>query len=78
MGTGSWRFVRCGFFDPHPQNNDGWVVTSHHNDILTYVDRTEVQASSSDLFIGLTGRAMRNQDAEELTVIHIEDKRKAR
>ena len=53
----------------------GWVVTSHHNDILTYVGHEESGDDPSDLAIGLLGRSMRDQDAEALTVIHVEDKR---
>ena len=54
----------------------GWVVTSHHNDILTYVGPEEVaEAEPSDLVVGLLGRAKRDQDAHELEVIHVEDKR---
>lgn len=57
-------------------NAPGWAVTSHNNDILTYVDPEEVgDANPSDLVVGLIGRAKRDQDAHELEVIHIEDKR---
>jgi hypothetical protein len=54
----------------------GWVVTGHHGDILTYVAPDEVEADSSgDLMVGLIGRLKRDQDARELEVIHVEDKR---
>jgi hypothetical protein len=53
----------------------GWVVTSHHPDILTYVSHDEVGARTNDLVIGLLGRSKRDQDAAELTVVHIEDNR---
>ncbi len=54
----------------------GWAVTSHHNDILTYVGPDEVGGdSASDLIVGLTGREKRNEDAQELEIIHVEDKR---
>lgn len=54
----------------------GWVVTSHHNDILTYVGPEEIeQPEPSDLIVGLHGRSKRDQDAHELKIIHIEDKR---
>lgn len=57
-------------------NAPGWVVTSHHNDILTYVAPEEVgQPSPSDLVVGLLGRGKRDQDAQELKIIHVEDKR---
>jgi hypothetical protein len=54
----------------------GWVVTSHHNDILTYVGPDEVgQSEPGDLAVGLLGRSKRDQDASELEIIHVEDKR---
>jgi hypothetical protein len=57
------------------EDDPGWVVTSHHPDILTYVSPDEVADQSSDLVIGLLGRSKRDQDAAELTVIHVEDNR---
>ncbi len=57
-------------------NAPGWVVTSHHNDILTYVGPEEVGAESlSDLVVGLIGRGKRDQDAQQLEIIYVEDKR---
>lgn len=55
---------------PHP----GWVVTGHHPDILNYVSPDEVEPDAPDVIIGLLGRSMREQDAEELNIIHVEDK----
>jgi hypothetical protein len=56
-------------------SHPGWVVTCHHNDVLTYVAPEEVGEAPSDLVVGLLGRAKRNQDAEELHIIHVEDRR---
>jgi hypothetical protein len=57
-------------------NAPGWVVTCHHPDILVYVPvDDENTAGTSDVVIGLIGRAKRGQDAKELKVIHVEDKR---
>ena len=54
----------------------GWVVTCHHNDILTYVGPDEVGPErANDLVVGLLGRSRRGQDAEDLKVIHVEDRR---
>ena len=60
----------------------GWVVTSHHPDILTYVSPDDVgedditqDDDNTPLAVGLTGRADRDRDAHDLTVIHVEDKR---
>lgn len=54
----------------------GWVVTGHHNDILTYVAPDDVDpGEASDLMVGLIGRSKRGQDAEELRVLHVEDRR---
>lgn len=57
-------------------NAPGWVVTCHHKDILTYVDPDEVESrETSDLVIGLLGRSKRDRDAEDLEILHVEDKR---
>jgi hypothetical protein len=56
----------------------GWAVTGHHNDILTYVGPEEFESEDpGDLLVGLLGRSRRAQDAEELRVIHVEDRRPA-
>ena len=59
------------------ENEAEWVVTCHHNDILTYVGPAEAGDDPSDLSVGLLGRSKREQDAESLVVIHVEDKRSA-
>lgn len=58
-------------------NWHGWVVTCHHNDILTLVGPDEVGRDAEDLAVGLLGRSKRGQDAEGLRVLHVEDKRHA-
>ena len=57
------------------QDGSGWVVTCHHNDVLTFVGTDEMGSGASDVAVGLTGRSKRGQDAEELRVLHVEDKR---
>ncbi|MEU4515776.1 hypothetical protein AB0G05_40315 [Nonomuraea wenchangensis] len=52
----------------------GWAVTGHHPDILTYVDPSELD-NHDDLAVGILGRAKRDRDGHELTVLHLEDKR---
>lgn len=52
----------------------GWVVTGHHPDVLNYVAPAEV-SQVSDVLVGMTGRAKRDRDGRELTVVHIEDTR---
>jgi hypothetical protein len=54
-------------------DDPGWVVTSHHPDILTYVSPDEAAEQSNDLVIGLLGRSKRDMDAAELMIIHVED-----
>ena len=56
-------------------NGLGWVVTCHHNDILTFVGKSEVGEAPNDVSVGLLGRTRRAQDAEELHVVHVEDNR---
>lgn len=56
-------------------NGRGWVVACHHNDIPTFVGPEEVSPDAEDLMVGLLGRSKRGQDAEELRLVHVEDKR---
>jgi hypothetical protein len=57
-------------------NAPGWVVTSHHNDILTYVGPDEVgQADLGDVVVRLMGRGKRDLYAREFEINHVEDKR---
>lgn len=54
----------------------GWIVTCHHQDILTYVSPEELMgAAPNDLLVGLLGRSKRDRDAQELKIIHIENRR---
>lgn len=54
----------------------GWIVTCHHQDILTYVSPDEMMgAEPNDLMVGLLGRSKRDRDAQELKIIHIDDRR---
>ncbi|WP_405717606.1 hypothetical protein OG607_01300 [Streptomyces sp. NBC_01537] len=53
---------------------EGWVVTGHHNDVLTYVGPDEPQ-DQSEIAVGLFGRSKRHRDGTELHVVHVEDKR---
>lgn len=50
----------------------GWVVTSHHRDVFTYISPADMGDQASDLEVGLVGRSRRNLDAESLHVIHVE------
>jgi hypothetical protein len=53
--------------------NQGWIVSYDFPDMLTLVLPQEGQGMD-DLTLGLLGRAKRSQDAEELRVVHIEDR----
>lgn len=54
----------------------GWVVTGHHDDILTFVGPDEVSSGKvNDLVVGLLGRSKRDQDSVELRIVHVEDRR---
>ncbi|MEU0084499.1 hypothetical protein [Streptomyces sp. NPDC006274] len=57
-----------------PQDAEGWVVTGHHNDVLTYVGPDEAR-DRSEIAVGLLGRSKRHRDGTELHVVHVEDKR---
>ncbi|MEU9398636.1 hypothetical protein [Streptomyces sp. SID4985] len=53
---------------------EGWVVTGHHPDVLTYVTPDE-PGGQDHLSVGLCGRAQRDRDGTELHVVHVEDRR---
>ncbi|AWI32995.1 hypothetical protein [Streptomyces tirandamycinicus] len=53
---------------------EGWVVTGHHDDVLTYVGPDEPQ-DHSHFTVGLFGRSKRHRDGTELHVVHVEDAR---
>ena len=54
-------------------SGDGYAVSCHHPEIFTLVLKEE--GLDEDFKIGIEGRSNRDCDAEELKVIHIEDKR---
>ncbi len=54
-------------------SGDGYAVSCHHPEIFTLVLKEE--GLDEDFKIGIEGRSNRDCDAEELNVIHIEDKR---
>lgn len=58
----------------NPEGIEGWVVTGHHNDVLTYVGPDEPH-DFSQIAVGLCGRTKRHRDGIELHVVHVEDKR---
>ena len=53
----------------------GWGVTFEHPDLLTLVLPTEISVKPSDLMIGLMVRGKRGDDAVQLHIVHIEDRR---
>ncbi|MFE0642673.1 hypothetical protein ACFW2Y_13810 [Streptomyces sp. NPDC058877] len=57
-----------------PEHVEGWVVTGHHDDVLTYVGPDEPEAQSH-IAVGLFGRSKRHRDGTELHVVHVEDRR---
>ncbi|WP_316783980.1 hypothetical protein [Streptomyces sasae] len=53
---------------------DGWVVTGHHQDVLTYVAPDE-PSGQENFAVGMCGRSKRHRDGTELHVVHVEDRR---
>ena len=49
----------------------GWVITSAHPDILTYLAPEEVDREDMPMALGLQGRAKRDQDARERRIIFL-------
>jgi hypothetical protein len=51
----------------------GWLVTSHREDVLTYLSPDELEsAEKSPLVVGFIGRSKRHLDATEAHVVHVE------
>jgi len=67
VGTSSADFSVVDLAD-----GQGWVVTCHHPDILTYVDPEEIGPAPNELTIGMLGRGMRDDDAHDLHIVHVE------
>ncbi|MFI2641059.1 hypothetical protein [Streptomyces sp. NPDC018610] len=52
----------------------GWLVTSHHPDVVTFVAPDE-PADPSHLAVGIHGRSKRHEDGTAPHVVHVEDGR---
>lgn len=57
-------------------NKKGWVVTSAHNDILTFVDRKDNESRIEHGLIGWDGRSRFEVYAKELDIIYVYDREK--
>jgi len=57
------------------EDHPGWVVVGHHPDILNYVSADEIEddATPVDLRVGLIGRQRRDEDAQTLNVMYVND-----
>jgi hypothetical protein len=53
----------------------GWGVTFEHPDLLTLVLPSEIGVKPTDLMVGLMGRGKCGDDAVQLKIAHIEDRR---
>lgn len=53
----------------------GWGVTFDHPDLLALVVPSEIGAQPEEVVIGVMGRTKRSDDAENLQIAHIEDRR---
>ncbi|WP_189312352.1 hypothetical protein [Streptomyces brasiliensis] len=56
------------------KNSEGWLVTGHHPDVVTFVPLDE-PADPSHLAVGIHGRSKRHEDGTGLHVVHVEDAR---
>lgn len=59
----------------HLSEYPGYIVTGGHPDMLVYVSPEDAGGYTNDMAVGLLGRAIRDRDAHELRVVHVEDKR---
>lgn len=48
-----------------------YAITSHHPNVLTFVDPRELQWTD-EVEVGLHGRSKRDRDGRELRVVHVE------
>src|SRR5262249_37088586 len=55
----------------------GWLIAGHHSDIATFVSRDEVAPGTPDAAVGRLGRAKRQQDTQQLRVLHVEEREQA-
>lgn len=62
--AGDFRVLELG-------SGEGWLVTSHHPDVVTFVPRDDPE-DPSHLAVGILGRSRRDRDGTELRVVHIE------
>ncbi len=58
------------------KGDEGWLVTGHHPDVVTYVASDEPE-EPSHLAVGIHGRSKRDRDGTELHVVHVEDAHRA-
>ncbi|MET7685387.1 hypothetical protein [Streptomyces sp. NPDC005423] len=65
--SGDFRVLELG-------EEQGWLVTGHHPDVVTFVASGEPD-EPSHLAVGMHGRAKRDQDGTGLRVVHVEDAR---
>ncbi|CAM5266051.1 hypothetical protein SCANM63S_05446 [Streptomyces canarius] len=56
------------------KNGEGWLVTGHHPDVVTFVALEESE-DPSHLAVGMLGRSRRDRDGRDLHVVHVEDGR---
>ncbi|MEU9987215.1 hypothetical protein AB0E10_10485 [Streptomyces sp. NPDC048045] len=56
------------------KSDEGWLVTGHHPDVVTFVALEESE-DPSHLAVGIHGRSKRDRDGRELNVVHVEDAR---
>ncbi|MFE9453776.1 hypothetical protein [Streptomyces sp. NPDC006739] len=65
--AGDFRVLELG-------NGEGWLVTGHHPDVVTFVPGDDPE-EPSHLAVGMLGRSRRDRDGRELRVVHVEDAR---
>ena len=55
------------------KDNQGWLVTSHNDDLFTFVLKG-TEREPNDMMIGLLGRGKRHEDSQAPQIIHTEYK----
>lgn len=53
------------------QKQPGWLVSSHHSGIFTFVGHDAVEVGATDFIIGMFGRNNRDLDSRELNIVSV-------
>jgi len=67
----------AGDFNTTPTKGDAWMVSGYHENLMTLVlskdkDEVEITNPDSNMEVGIKGRGKRDQDSQDLKIVHVE------